>query len=80
MKSVPTIAKVLFMIGVPVLIGILYTWWMGLICLVLSFVLNSGLVFLLGSVLNVKPKAYIPYVRMTGVALVLFALAHLICR
>ena len=73
-------ATQLSIIGVPIFIGIQYTWWMGVISLVLSFILNSAIGWLSvyyfpDAIIN---KPYLPYLKMVVVAIILIGLAHLV--
>ncbi len=74
------IATLISSIGVPLFIGLQYSWWMGVISFVLGFILNSligwfSLYYLTEAVIK---RTYIPYLKMLIITAILIGISQVI--
>ena len=74
------VARVISNIGIPILIAMNFTWWLGCIVFILAFVLNELIDWLLIFYFSktILDKTFIHYLKMLVVAGILIGLTYLI--
>lgn len=74
------VAKFISAIGVPILIAMYFTWWLGWIAFILGFVLNELIDWLIIYYFSktILDKTFIHYLKMLVIAGILIGLTYLI--